>query len=92
MDKVDTQEVGGRGERHWVGAQAEQSTLMLYWWCLALALGCVVLQGARAVIREPVALAEVVPMVLAVVKMMPVSASFPCYFFFAESHKFIVYI
>lgn len=30
MDEVDTQEAGGRQERHCGGSQAEQSTLMLH--------------------------------------------------------------
>ena len=40
-----------------VGSQAEQSTLMLCYWCLELASDCEVLLGTTAVIKEPVELA-----------------------------------
>ena len=40
-----------------VDSQAEQSTLMLCYWCLELASDCEVLLGTTAVIKEPVELA-----------------------------------
>jgi len=40
-----------------VDSQAEQSTLMLCYWCLELASDCEVLLGTMAMIKEPVELA-----------------------------------
>lgn len=90
MDRVDTQEAGGSQERHWMGPQAEQSTLILYYWCLLLASGCKVLLGSTAKIKDPVALAEVVVMVLVVARKMLVFVSLLWIFSYVESRKFIV--
>lgn len=56
MDKAGTQEAG---KEALVGSQAEQSTLMLCYWCLELASHCEFLLGTTAVIKEPVELARV---------------------------------
>lgn len=40
-----------------MGSQAEQSTLMLCYWCLELASDCEILLGTTAMIKEPVELA-----------------------------------
>lgn len=52
-EEVDTQEVGGGQEMHWIGLQDEKSTLMLSWWCPVLASGLEVLLGALTVPTEP---------------------------------------
>lgn len=73
MDKVDTQEAGGRQERHWGGFVGGVKHFDV-----AVVVFGEVFPGTTAMMKEPVALAEVVAMVLAAVRIMSAYVSLLC--------------